>query len=42
VRVGERLGGLSIGRGDRVALLVPNGPEAATAFLGVAAAAVCA
>src|ERR1700694_2021682 len=37
-----RLGELGIGRGDRIALLVPNGPEAVTAFLGISAAAVCA
>lgn len=31
-----------IGRGDRVAIVLPNGPEMATAFLGVAAAATTA
>ncbi len=31
-----------IGRDDRVALVTANGPEAATAFLGIAGAAVCA
>jgi acyl-CoA synthetase (AMP-forming)/AMP-acid ligase II/surfactin synthase thioesterase subunit len=31
-----------IARGDRVALVVENGPEAATAFLSLAAAAACA
>jgi oxalate---CoA ligase len=31
-----------IHRGDRVALVVPNGPEAATAFLAIASAAICA
>jgi acyl-CoA synthetase (AMP-forming)/AMP-acid ligase II/acyl carrier protein len=37
-----RLNGLGLGRGDRVALVVPNGPEAATAFLAIAAGATCA
>jgi acyl-CoA synthetase (AMP-forming)/AMP-acid ligase II/thioesterase domain-containing protein len=31
-----------IGRHDRVALVLPNGPQAAIAFLGVASAAACA
>jgi len=31
-----------IGRGDRVAVALPNGPEMATAFLAVGAAATCA
>ena len=38
----ERLNGLGLGRGDRVALLVPNGPEAAVAFVAIAAAVTCA
>jgi acyl-CoA synthetase (AMP-forming)/AMP-acid ligase II len=33
------LNGLGIGRNDRVAIVLPNGPEMATAFLGVAAGA---
>jgi acyl-coenzyme A synthetase/AMP-(fatty) acid ligase len=33
---------LGIGRGDRVALCVPNGPEAATAFACIAAGATAA
>lgn len=31
-----------IGRGDRVAVVLPNGPEMALAFLGIAACAACA
>jgi amino acid adenylation domain-containing protein len=31
-----------IGRNDRVALVLPNGPEMAVAFLGVACSAICA
>lgn len=33
---------LHLGRGDRVGLVVPNGPEMAVAFLGVASACTCA
>ena len=33
---------LGVGRGDRVAIVLPNGPEMATAFLSVAAAAASA
>src|ERR1700678_2659487 len=33
------LNGFGIGRGDRVAIVLPNGPEMATAFLAVASAA---
>lgn len=36
------LNGLGVGRGDRVAIALANGPEMATAFLGTAAAAVAA
>jgi acyl-CoA synthetase (AMP-forming)/AMP-acid ligase II/thioesterase domain-containing protein/acyl carrier protein len=36
------LAGIGVERGDRVALVVPNGPEAASAFLGIAAVAACA
>lgn len=36
------LNGLGIGRGDRVALVLPNGPEMATAFVTVACAATTA
>lgn len=35
----ERLNAIGVGRGDRVAIVLPNGPELATAFLSVAAAA---
>jgi acyl-CoA synthetase (AMP-forming)/AMP-acid ligase II/thioesterase domain-containing protein len=37
-----RLGEAGLGRGDRVAVVLPNGPEMAAAFLGVASAAACA
>ena len=37
-----RLNSLGIGRDDRVALVLPNGPEMATAFLAVAAGATSA
>ena len=36
------LNDLGIGRGDRVAIVLPNGPEMATAFLCVASAAATA
>ncbi len=39
---GAALGACGIGRADTVALLLPNGPEAATAFLSVAGVAICA
>ncbi|MCB1496237.1 MAG: AMP-binding protein [Bauldia sp.] len=38
----ERLNAFGIGRGDRVAIVLPNGPEMAAAFLSVAAAATTA
>jgi len=41
-RVRATLREAGIGPRDRVALALPNGPEAAVAFLGVAAAATCA
>jgi acyl-CoA synthetase (AMP-forming)/AMP-acid ligase II/acetyltransferase-like isoleucine patch superfamily enzyme/acyl carrier protein len=37
-----RLGAAGIARGDRVAVVVPNGPEMAAAFVSVAAVATCA
>jgi acyl-CoA synthetase (AMP-forming)/AMP-acid ligase II/acyl carrier protein len=37
-----RLNRLGVGRGDRVAIVLHNGPEMATAFLGTAAAATAA
>lgn len=36
------LGTMGIGRGDRVALVLPNSPEMVVAFLAVSACAVCA
>ena len=39
---GERLNALGLGRGDRVAIVLPNGPEMAAAFVSVAAAATTA
>jgi acyl-CoA synthetase (AMP-forming)/AMP-acid ligase II/thioesterase domain-containing protein len=38
----EALNGMGLGRNDRVAIVLPNGPEMAAAFLAVAAAATCA
>lgn len=40
--MGRFLNSHGIGRNDRVALVLPNGPEMALAFLGVAAVAACA
>jgi len=37
-----RLNAAGIGRGDRVAIVLPNGPEMATAFLAIAAASTTA
>ncbi|MGA6970686.1 MAG: AMP-binding protein, partial [Candidatus Binatus sp.] len=37
-----RLNGAGISRGDRVAVVLPNGPEMATCFLAVAMGASCA
>ncbi len=39
---GRALHAAGFERADRVALVVPNGPEAATAFLSIASACVCA
>src|SRR6058998_2269119 len=36
----SRLNELGLGRNDRVALVLPNGPEMAVAFLAVAAGAI--
>lgn len=36
------LNALGLGRGDRVALIVPSGPEMAVAFITIAASATCA
>jgi acyl-CoA synthetase (AMP-forming)/AMP-acid ligase II len=39
---GETLAGMGIGGNDRVALVVPNGPEMAVAFASVSSFAICA
>ncbi len=41
-RVAEQLRGFGIGAGDRVAIVLPNGPEMATAFITIAQSAVTA
>ena len=41
-RTGETLNELGIGRNDRVAIVLPNGPEMAAAFVAVAASATTA
>ena len=41
-KTGERLNGFGLGRGDGVALVLPNGAEMAAAFLGVANASTAA
>ncbi len=41
-RTVHSLNGLGVGRGDRVGIVLPNGPEMATAFLSVASAAASA
>ena len=41
-QIRDHLRGLGIGTDDRVAVVLPNGPEMATAFLSVASCAVCA
>jgi len=39
--VGAALNDMGVGRGDRVAIVLPNGPEMAVAFLAVGSVAVC-
>src|SRR4051812_36304535 len=41
-RAVEGLNGIGVGRQDRVAIVLPNGPEMAVAFLGTAAGATAA
>ena len=40
--VAKTLNSMCVGRNDRVATVLPNGPEMAVAFLAVAASATCA
>jgi acyl-CoA synthetase (AMP-forming)/AMP-acid ligase II/acyl carrier protein len=41
-RIGKTLNATGIGRNDPVAVVLPNGPEMALAFLGIASVATCA
>src|SRR5262245_37926864 len=41
-RIGSAIRGIGVSREDRVAVVAPNGPAMAIAFLGVASEAVCA
>src|SRR5215472_11771864 len=41
-RAGASLNGFGVGRGDRVAIVLPNGPEMAASFLAVASASTAA
>jgi acyl-CoA synthetase (AMP-forming)/AMP-acid ligase II len=41
-RTGERLNGLGVGRNDAVAIVLPNGPEMASAYLAIGASATTA
>jgi acyl-CoA synthetase (AMP-forming)/AMP-acid ligase II len=41
-QTGAQLNGLGIGRNDRVAIVLPNGPEMATAFIAIGASATTA
>src|SRR5688500_11881933 len=38
----DALNGVGIGRNDRVAIVLPNGPDMATAFIGIASGATAA
>lgn len=38
----HKLNAIGVGRNDRVAVALPNGPEMAVAFLGIASGATCA
>ncbi|NEO41936.1 MAG: AMP-binding protein [Moorea sp. SIOASIH] len=40
--VGSKLNAMGVGRNDRVAIALPNGPEMAVAFLAIASCATCA
>ena len=42
VRTVEALNGMGIGRNDRVAIVLPNGPEMASAFISIACGATTA
>ncbi len=41
-RCADRLNGAGVGRGDRVAIVLPNGPEMAAAFVAIASCAAAA
>ncbi len=41
-RIVSKLNAMGLGRNDRIAMLLPNGPDLAVAFLAVAAGATCA
>ena len=41
-RTVQSLNGMGIGRGDRVAIVLPNGPEAASSFVAIACGATTA
>ncbi|WP_017326780.1 AMP-binding protein [Synechococcus sp. PCC 7336] len=40
--IADKLNAIGVGRNDRVAIVLPNGPEMAVAFLAIASSATCA